>query len=434
MASVKAVAYALAHVPDLVRYGSKPGRQLSAQPGLLGQMQARLRSWDEAVSYPPNQAFIGNVRPERLPSIPRPWFKTGGEATPQGKLGVMIDQATFYEKLREADQFGVVNDAVQGLPLFDGEQIVAHLKAGHDQDEALKPEVLLENLACKASATVAVDELLRSCGIDADQIDYLINTGEEAVGDRYQRGAGNMAKAVAEMSGCLEATGEDVKAFCCAPVHGCVTAAALADAGVFRNVIVFGGGSLAKLGMKFEAHLKHDMPVLEDVLAAMAILIGPDDGANPHLRLDVVGRHRVKAGSSAQAITESLVVEPLKRAGMSLNDVDRYATELHNPEITEPAGGGDVARTNYRTLAAVGVMQGELVRQDIDAFVARRGVPGFSPTQGHIPAGLPYLGHARNAMLAGEIETAMFVAKGSLFLGMMTRLSDGMSFLLQRST
>ncbi|HEX6513886.1 MAG TPA: glycine/sarcosine/betaine reductase complex component C subunit beta [Chloroflexota bacterium] len=435
MAAVKAVAYALAHVPDLVRHGSKPRRQLHEQPELEPQLRTRLRSWEEAAAYPPNQAFIGNLRPEALPGIPRPWFKAAaGEASPAGKLGVMIDQAKFYEQLRLADQFGVINDAGQGLPLFDGPDAVAHLKSGHDQDEALQPEVLLENLACKASAAVAVGELLRASAVAAADIDYLINTGEEAVGDRYQRGAGNMAKAVAEMAGCLEATGEDVKAFCCAPVHGCVTAAALVDAGVFRNAIVFGGGSLAKLGMKFEAHLKHDMPVLEDVLAAMAVLIAPDDGINPHIRLDVVGRHPVKAGSSAQAITECLVVEPLRRAGIGLKDVDRYATELHNPEITEPAGGGDVARTNYRTLAAVGVMDGQLTKQDIDAFVTRHGVPGFSPTQGHIPAGLPYLGHAREAMLAGEINRAMFVAKGSLFLGMMTRLSDGMSFLLQRST
>jgi hypothetical protein len=434
VASVLAVAYVLTHVPGLVRYGSKPRRQLASQPELVAQLQARLRSWDEAVVYPPNQAFIGNLRPEALPGIPRPWFETrGGEASTTGKLGLMVGQAPFYEKMRAADQFGLINDAGQGLPLFDGEQVVAHLKSGHEQDDALRAEVLLENLACKASAVLAVDELLRISGIAPGDVDYLINTGEEAVGDRYQRGAGNMAKAVAEMAGCLEATGEDIKAFCCAPAHGCVTAAALVDARVFRNVIVFGGGSLAKLGMKFEAHLKHEMPVLEDVLAAMAILIAPDDGLNPRIRLDVVGRHPVRAGSSAQAITESLIVEPLKRAGIGLNEVDRYATELHNPEITEPAGGGDVARTNYRTLAAVGVMEGQIAKQDIDAFVARRGVPGYSPTQGHIPAGLPYLGHAREAMMGGEIDRAMFVAKGSLFLGMMTRLSDGMSFLLQRS-
>jgi hypothetical protein len=434
VACVKAAAYALAHAPGLVRYGSKPRRQLAAEPDLLPQLEAKLRPWGEVVAYPPNQAFIGNLQPEALAAIPRPWFTTAaGEASPHGCMGRMASQAELYAKMRAADQFGVINDAGQGLPLFDGSDVIAHLRAGHEQDEALQPEILLENLACKASATLAVEELLRVAGVSPSEVEYLINTGEEAVGDRYQRGAGNMAKAVAEMAGCLEATGEDVKAFCCAPVHGCVTAAALVDAGVFRNVVVFGGGSLAKLGMKFEAHLKHDMPVLEDVLGAMAILIAPDDGVNPHIRLDVVGRHPVKAGSSSQAITESLVVEPLTRAGIGLNEVDRYATELHNPEITEPAGGGDVARTNCRTLAAVAVMVGQLARQDIDDFVARRGVPGFVPTQGHIPAGLPYLGHAREAMLSGEMERAMFVAKGSLFLGMMTRLSDGMSFLLQRS-
>jgi len=60
-------------------------------------------------------------------------------------------------------------------------------------------------------------------------------------------------------------------------------------------------------------------------------------------------------------------------------------------------------------------------------------MPGFSPTQGHIAAAVPFLGHARLLLLAGEIERAMFVAKGSLFLGRMTNLSDGSSFVLERN-
>jgi betaine reductase len=36
-------------------------------------------------------------------------------------------------------------------------------------------------------------------------------------------------------------------------------------------------------------------------------------------------------------------------------------------------------------------------------------------------------------MLAGRIERAMVIAKGSLFLGKMTHLSDGMSFVLEAS-
>ena len=58
-------------------------------------------------------------------------------------------------------------------------------------------------------------------------------------------------------------------------------------------------------------------------------------------------------------------------------------------------------------------------------------MPGFSPTQGHVPAAVPFLGHALAAMREGTMKRAMFVAKGSLFLGRMSQLSDGMSFVLE---
>ena len=63
--------------------------------------------------------------------------------------------------------------------------------------------------------------------IDPEEVDYLLNTGEEAVGDRYQRGGGSLSKAVGEVVGCVSATGADVKAFCSAPVHALITAGAL---------------------------------------------------------------------------------------------------------------------------------------------------------------------------------------------------------------
>ncbi len=58
-------------------------------------------------------------------------------------------------------------------------------------------------------------------------------------------------------------------------------------------------------------------------------------------------------------------------------------------------------------------------------------MPGFSPTQGHVPAAVPFFGHALLDMQRGKMKRAMFVAKGSLFLGRMSQLSDGMSFLLE---
>lgn len=236
---------------------------------------------------------------------------------------------------------------------------------------------------------------------------------------------------MAEAIGCTSATGSDVKAFCCAPAHALVLAAAAIRAGLYERVLVIGGGSLAKLGMKYEGHLRKEMPILEDVLASMAFVLGPDDGHSPILNLDAVGRHSVAAGSTTQAIYTALVSQPLQKCGLRFADVDRYAVELHDPDVTEPAGSGNVPLVNYRAIAALAVMSRQLTAADIPAFVQKHGMPGYVPTQGHIPSGVPYLGHARAAMLAGAMRRTMVIAKGSLFLGKMTQLADGMSFMLE---
>jgi betaine reductase len=119
--------------------------------------------------------------------------------------------------------------------------------------------------------------------------------------------------------------------------------------------------------------------------------------------------------------------------GLRLSDVDTFAPELHNPEITEPTGSGNVPQTNYRLLAAMAVHRGEISREGFNQFIEQHGMPGYSPTQGHIASAVPFLGHARQLWQQGKLERAMFVAKGSLFLGRMTTLSDGMSFLLLTS-
>ncbi|MDP2931795.1 MAG: DUF5940 domain-containing protein, partial [Chloroflexota bacterium] len=264
-------------------------------------------------------------------------------------------------------------------------------------------------------------------------IDYLIGYGEEAVGDRYNRGGGAMAKAIGELAGCTRATGSDTKAFCCAPVHAIMMAAGLVSSGVFKNVVLTAGGSLAKLGMKFQGHLRHDMPILEDELAAIAIWVTRDDGVSPVIRLDSIGKHEIGSGSAQQAILQKLVVEPLDRLHMKLTDINKYATELHNPEVTEPQGSGNVPKTNYRTIGSLAVLRNEIPREELDHFVQVYGMPGFSPTQGHIASAVPYLGHAVRKIKEGKMQNTMFLAKGSLFLGRMTQLADGLSFILERN-
>jgi len=76
-------------------------------------------------------------------------------------------------------------------------------------------------------------------------------------------------------------------------------------------------------------------------------------------------------------------------------------------------------------------MKGRLQRTDIDAFAAKHGMPGFAHTQGHIPSGVPFIGHAADAIRAGTMRRAMIIGKGSLFLARLTNMSDGASFFME---
>lgn len=82
-------------------------------------------------------------------------------------------------------------------------------------------------------------------------------------------------------------------------------------------------------------------------------------------------------------------------------------------------------------IAALGVLREEMPKEGIPRFFAEHGIPGYAPTQGHIASAVCYLAHARRAMRMGKLRRALFMAKGSLFLGRMTQLSDGLSFLVE---
>ena len=471
---IKSVNLCLAHVPNLVRYGSKPQREIDAHPETLDEILRAARSFEEAAAYPPHQAFIGNLMPEDLEQIARPWHsKPLVNASPIGPDGLIVEEGLllcltaatdpfnllrldpqYIGRHREAlstaewftkDDFDALGDGTPqetlkelvksrgALPLLEKDELIGCVENAHSEDSSLRREIVLENLMAKSSAVLAL-RMLSAVEERGSDIDYVMGCGEEAVGDRYQRGGGNLAKAVAEHGWCPNATGSDIKAFCCAPNHAIVMGAALVASGLYKNVAVIGGGSLAKLGMKFQGHLRNGMPILEDVLASVAVLIGEDDGFSPVIDLESVGRHTVAAGSSPQAIAESLILEPLTSKGLGILDVDRYATELHDPDITEPQGSGNTPLANYRVLASLAVQRKEISREEIPDFVGRFGMPGFSPTQGHIASAVPFLGHACRSLTSGEANHTMFYAKGSLFLGRMTEMSDGMSFILSRNT
>jgi hypothetical protein len=462
---ISAATQVLAHVPSLARHGSKPRRELPKDEAVAAAFAASLRQFDRAVAYPANQAYINALHPRDLPA--RPWQDLAG-ASRWSRSGEIMAEEEFLGLMAAVDGFDLLTlspaaaaaaaAALGGHPLakrFDLDRLDraqgdveavageagalsvvagrAAIRCGQVGDEALSAHVLLDNLAAKATATLALMHLLERQGIDPASVDYVLGCGEEAIGDRYQRGGGNMAKAVAEASGLTEASGADIKNFCAAPVPALVIAASLVASGVFGRVAVIGGGCVAKLGMKFQGHLKSGMPILEDVLGGAAALVEADDGVSPRIRLDGVGTHKVSAGGSNPQVMEALAVAPLARLGLAMTEVDDYATELHNPEVTEPQGSGNVPERNYKIIAALAARRGDIAKDEMADFARTRGMPGFSPTQGHLASALCYLPHALDRLTTGDARRVILIAKGSLFLGRVCQLSDGMSVLLERN-
>lgn len=477
-AAVKSTVYCLNHTPELgLHYGTTPCMERREKPDspFLASLPGLIQPYGDAARYAPNLAYIGAMTVGQLDAHPRPWHANlASEPTRFGKYGEIMPEDEFLGLLDICDVFDLVwletgfaasvrhkllshpalgADVLQrlktgredadiageiagkgALPLYFGGEVVGCCRRAHETDETLSAHVILENLASKAGSVLALLHLLKKAGMGAEEVDFLVECSEEAVGDMNQRGGGNLAKAIAEITGCVNASGLDVRAFCAAPVNALITGASLVASGARGNVVVLAGGALPKLFMNSRDHVKKNHPALENCLGNFAVLLAPDDGTAPVIRLDALGKHSVGAGASPQAVTTALVWDPLRKAGLNFADVDKYAAELQIPEITVPAGAGDVPEANAKMIAALAVLKGQLERAAIGDFVARHGLVGFAHTQGHIPSGVPFLGHAVDAIASGEMKRAMIIGKGSLFLARMTGLSDGASFLVEASS
>ncbi len=472
---IKGYAYCLNHAPELgYHYGNTPyvEREAKGETEFLKELPSHMQSYEDARDYAPNQAYIGGLTIGDLEKAPQPWYvnrlagsdrygsygeimpedeflglldicdvfdiiwlEKGFAASVRGKLAgspVMNDHLLArLEAGHTADEIAEETEHRKAIPLYFGGHVVGCARNGHEVDDCLFAYVLLENLACKAGGVLALLHLLKNTGLAPEEVDFIVECSEEAAGDMNQRGGGNFAKAVAEIAGCVNASGCDVRSFCAGPVNAMITAAGQVASGARKNCVVLAGGAIPKLYMNGRDHVKKQMPALEDCLGNFAVLLVPDDRTNPVMRLDVLGKHSVGAGSSPQAVTTALILDPLERAGLGFMDVDKYAAELHINEITLPAGAGDVPLANIKMTAALAVTKKAIEKADMMAFVKERGLPGFAHTQGHIPSGVPYVGHACDALRAGSMKRAMIIGKGSLFLARLTNLADGASFLLE---
>ena len=479
-ASIKGTGYILVHVPDMVIHnGTTQTTELVVNPEseYLKKLPSALRSYEEVLEYWPNQVYIGNKTPDELaeltPDPVRGWVDIKcDEKSPYGKFGQIMPEEQFILLMQACDVFDVVKlspefvtenkekfaanplidesiasripeaqtEASEILRLVNEEHaeglyfngnLVGCVKRAHDIDVNLSSHVMHENIVSKASSVLAILAAVDSTKVSKDEIEYVIDCCEEACGDMNQRGGGNFAKAAAEIAGLVNASGSDTRGFCAGPAHAIVEAAALVKAGVYKTVMVTAGGCTAKLGMNGKNHVEKGLPALEDCLGGFAVIISEDNGVDPIINLDMIGRHTVGTGAAPQNVIGSLVDSPLKKNGLKITDIDKFSPEMQNPDITKPAGAGDVPLANYKMIGALAVKNGEIERAELADFPKKHGLQGWAPTQGHIPSGVPYIGFAREDILSGKIKNAMIIGKGSLFLGRMTNLFDGVSFVIQ---
>ncbi|MDH3238840.1 MAG: glycine reductase, partial [Deltaproteobacteria bacterium] len=192
---IKTCANILVHLPDFVRHGSKPSREIKKHPDLEGKIKNRLRTFDEAVRYAPNQVFIGNMEPDALRSQEKPWFRhlvnSDGAIGRTGPFGEIMPQEEFYALLKAATDESsydlvwlenrflseVVLPAItdhplcrsddllqklshgksieeirkkieqdQSVPLYHQDALIGCFQRHHDEDESLAALVLMENL------------------------------------------------------------------------------------------------------------------------------------------------------------------------------------------------------------------------------------------------------------------------------------------------
>ena len=474
---LKAAGYVLAHTPDMIEHNGTTQtteKIVNPESEYLKNLYDKLRTWDEVVNDAPNQTYIGNITPQELKELPQPWYDNLVAGDRQGKLGEIIPELEFYGLMQAADVFDLVylensfalkvkealenhelytefaekiklevelsvienhvnNDHAEAL--YYDRQLVGCILRAHDIDVSLTSHIILENLVSKASGIAAMKNMLAKNNIDPADVDFVIECSEEACGDMNQRGGGNFAKAIAEMTGCLNATGTDVRGFCAAPTHALIIAASLVKAGTYKNVAIVAGGSSAKLGQNGKTNYDKGVKILDDLVGGFAALVSENDGIHPILRTDCIGKHKVSSGAAPQVVAKVLVSDPLDEAGLSINDVDAYLSELHNTSNALVGGIGDVAEQSIKVIGAVGVaVRQELEKAEMKEWVANKYLPGWAPVQGHIPSGVPYLGFAISDLTKGNYNRVMIIGKGSLFLGRMTNLFDGVSIMIERNS
>ena len=104
--------YILAHTPDMVIHNGTTQtteRVVNPDSKYLKVLKDHIRTYDEVIKYPPNQAYIGNITPQQLKEYDMPWYdKEIPNASKYGKFGEIMPQEEFIGLMQICDVFDLV--------------------------------------------------------------------------------------------------------------------------------------------------------------------------------------------------------------------------------------------------------------------------------------------------------------------------------------
>ncbi|MDD5207258.1 MAG: hypothetical protein PHS17_17665, partial [Desulfobacterales bacterium] len=111
-AAIKSTVYCLNHTPELgMHYGTTPYLERHDKPesAFLASLPKSVQSYEDAVRYAPNLAYIGAMTVEQLQALPRPWHENLSDApTRFGKYGEIMPEDEFLGLMNICDVFDLV--------------------------------------------------------------------------------------------------------------------------------------------------------------------------------------------------------------------------------------------------------------------------------------------------------------------------------------
>ena len=217
---IKGAGYILVHTPDMVLHNGTTQtteRIVNPDSEYLKELPKHIRTFDQALSYWPNQVYIGNKTPDELAAVEQPWCDKVCDVNDRyGHFGQIMPQEEFLLLMQACDVFGLVKleksfveahkaalaanpiidetimaripaeqteaaeiqrlvDEEHSEGLYHNGQLVGCVNRAHDIDVNLSAHVMHENLVSKASSVMALLSAVKNAGIAKEDVEYVMD-------------------------------------------------------------------------------------------------------------------------------------------------------------------------------------------------------------------------------------------------------------------